>query len=86
MSPCCNLEAISPRPPHYCQHYTLQNLLIAYTVACVDSTQVFGQDPNHIDGVLMPINVHMYVFEFNPVDNAAPIKQIGNLIYFVGRF
>lgn len=25
----------------------------------------------------MSINVHIYVFEFNPVDNATSIKQIG---------
>lgn len=86
MSPCCNLESISPRPPHHCQHYMLQNLLIAYRAACIHSTQVFGQDPNHIDGVLMSNNVHIYAFEFNPADNAAAIKQIGNVIYFVDRF
>lgn len=34
----------------------------------------------------MSINVHIYAFEFNPVDNTAAIKQIGNVIYFVGRF
>lgn len=34
----------------------------------------------------MSNNVPINAFEFNPADNAAAIKQIGNVIYFVDRF
>lgn len=79
----CNLEAIIPCPPYYCQLYTLQNLLKANLI---HGAQLFGQDPSTMMESSLSINVHIYVFEFDPNDTAAPIKQIRQTIthYAVG--
>lgn len=42
----------------------------------MNGAQLFGQDPSTMMESSLSINVHIYVFEFDPNDTAAPIKQI----------